>query len=106
VHPLPRINQEWNESQPPKGDVKTKRFSQEEFPPILFKCNVHPWMRAWVAVVSHPFFGVTGDDGSFTLRDVPAGEYTVQAWHEKYGTQELQVKVEAKQTQTADFTFK
>lgn len=105
VHPLPRVNREWNESQPPKGEVKLKTFPKEEAS-ILFKCNVHPWMRAWVAVVSHPFFAVTGDDGSFVLKDVPPGEYTIEAWHEKYGTQELKLKLEPKQPLAADFTFK
>jgi len=106
IHPLPRVNREWNESQPPKGDVKVKSFAREEMPPILFKCNVHPWMRAWVGVVSHPFFAVTGDDGAFVLKEVPAGDYTPEAWHEKFGTMELKVKVEAKQIAPAEFTFK
>lgn len=106
IHPMPRLNREWNESQPPKGELKVKTFPKEEMPPILFKCNVHPWMRAFVGVVSHPFFAVTGDDGTFSLANVPPGEYTLEAWHERYGTQELKVKVEAKQEQTSDFTFK
>ena len=106
IHPLPKINREWNESQPPKGDVKVKTFPKEELPPILFKCNIHPWMRAWVGVSSHPFFAITGDDGSFTIKDVPAGEYTLEVWQERYGTQEMKVKVEPKQTITADFTYK
>ncbi|MCZ2149845.1 MAG: carboxypeptidase regulatory-like domain-containing protein [Bryobacterales bacterium] len=106
IHPLPRVNREWNESQPPKGDVKVKTFPKEEMPPILFKCNVHPWMRAWVGVMSNPYFAVTGDDGTFTLKNVPPGEYTIEAWQERYGTQEIKVKVEPKQAQTADFSFK
>ncbi|MBL8213370.1 MAG: carboxypeptidase regulatory-like domain-containing protein [Bryobacterales bacterium] len=106
IHPLPKLNREWNESQPPKGDVKVKTFPKAEVPPILFKCNVHPWMRAWVGVVKHPYFAVTGDDGSFSLKALPPGEYTLEAWHERYGTQEIKVKVEPKQSQSADFTFK
>jgi hypothetical protein len=106
IHPMPKINREWNESQPPKGEVKVKTFPKEELPPILFKCNVHPWMRAWVGVSSHPFFAVTGDDGTFTLKDVPPGDYTLEVWQERFGTQEIRVKVEPKQTQTADVTFK
>ncbi len=106
IHPLPKLNREWNESQPPKGEVKVKTFPKAEVPPILFKCNVHPWMRAWVGVVNHPFFAVTGDDGSFTIKDLPPGDYTLEAWHERYGTQEIKVKVEPKQAQPADFTFK
>ncbi len=106
IHPMPKINREWNESQPPKGDVKIKSFPKPELPPILFKCNIHPWMRAWVGVSSHPFFAVTGDDGTFTIKDVPAGEYTLEVWQERYGVQELKIKVEARQTTTADFTYK
>ncbi|MBL8177505.1 MAG: DUF2012 domain-containing protein [Bryobacterales bacterium] len=106
IHPMPKINREWNESQPPKGDLKVKSFPKEELPPILFKCNIHPWMRAWVGVSSHPFFAVTGDDGSFTIKDVPAGEYTLEVWQERYGVQEMKIKVEAKQAATADFSYK
>ncbi len=106
IHPMPKINREWNESQPPKGDVKVKTFPKEELPPILFKCNIHPWMRAWVGVSSHPFFAITGDDGTFTIKDVPAGEYTLEVWQERYGVQELKIKVEPKQSVTADFTYK
>jgi len=106
IHPMPKVNREWNESQPPKGEVKVKTFPKEELPPILFKCNVHPWMRAWVGVSSHPFVAVTGEDGTFTLKDVPPGEYTLEAWQERFGVQEIKVKVEPKQAQTADITFK
>ncbi len=106
IHPMPRINREWNESQPPKGDVKVKTFDKEETPPILFKCNVHPWMRAWVGVVSHPYFAVTAEDGTFSLKDVPPGEYQLGAWHERFGTLEINVRVEAKQTPTVNLTFK
>lgn len=107
IHPLPKINREWNESQPPQGEKKVKSFPREETaPPIAVKCNVHPWMRSYIAVVSHPFFAVTGEDGSFTIKGLPPGEYTIQAWHEKYGAQEQKIKVEAKQSATADFNFK
>ena len=107
IHPLPKINREWNESQPPNGEKKIKSFPREEaVPPIAVKCNVHPWMRSYIAVVSHPFFAVSGDDGTFTIKGLPPGEYTIEAWHEKYGTQETKLKVEPKQTATADFTFK
>jgi plastocyanin len=106
IHPLPRINREWNESQPPKGELKVKTFAKEELPPFMMKCNIHPWMRAWVGVSSHPFFAITGDDGSFTLKDVPPGEYTLEVWHERFGTQEIKVKVEPKGTASADFSLK
>jgi hypothetical protein len=63
-------------------------------------------MVAWVGVVSHPFFAVTGEDGSFSLKGLPPGEYTLEAWHEKLGTQEIKVTVAAKDAKTADFAFK
>src|SRR5580658_910955 len=99
IHPLPKINQEWNESQPPKGDPKTKSFAREEVM-IPVKCNVHPWMRAYIGVVSHPFFAVTGEDGTFTIKGLPAGTYTLEVWQEKYGTKDVQVTVAPKQSST------
>jgi hypothetical protein len=105
IHPLPRINREWNESQPPGGDKKVKSFPRQEVM-IPVKCNVHPWMRSYIGVISHPFFAVTGDDGSFTISGLPPGEYTVEAWHERYGTQEMKVTVGPQETKTADFTYK
>ncbi len=104
IHPLPKINQEWNESQPPKGEAKTKSFAREEVM-IPVKCNVHPWMRAYIGVVSHPFFAVTGDDGTFTIKGLPPGTYTLEAWHEKYGTKDQQITVGAKESKTVDFSM-
>src|SRR5262249_7318882 len=76
IHQMPKENREWNESQPPNGEAKKKSFArQEASPPISVKCNVHPWMRAYIAVVSHPFFAVTGDDGTFTIKGLPPGTY-------------------------------
>jgi plastocyanin len=106
IHPMPRVNREWNESQPPKGEVKVKKFDKEEVPPIMFKCNVHPWMRAWVGVVSHPYFAVTDAAGKFELKDVPPGDYVLGAWHERFGAMEMNVKVEPKAAAAASFTFK
>jgi hypothetical protein len=105
IHPLPKINQEWNESQPPKGDSKMKHFAREEVM-IPVKCNVHPWMRAYIGVVGHPFFAVTGDDGTFTIKGLPPGKYTLQAWHEKYGPKDVEVTVAPKESKTVDFDFK
>jgi hypothetical protein len=105
IHPLPKINQEWNQSQPPKGDSLMQRFPREEVM-IPVKCNVHPWMRSYIGVVGHPFFAVTSDDGTFTIKGLPPGKYTVEAWQEKYGTQDLEVTVGAKESKTLDFDFK
>ena len=104
IHPLPQDNREWNESQPPQGEAKIKKFDKPEIM-IPFKCNVHPWMRAYVSVVPHPFFSVTGDDGRFDIKGLPAGDYVIEAVHESFGSQETKVTV-ADAAKTADFTFK
>lgn len=104
IHPMPRINAESNESQPAKGEPKLKSFSKPEVM-ILVKCNLHPWMRVYVGVVAHPFFGVTGEDGSFSLKGLPPGEYTLEAWHERYGVKEVKVKVGPKETAKAEFGY-
>ncbi len=105
IHPMPQSNPEWNESQPPGSEDKMKTFARQEIM-IPVKCNGHPWMRAYIGVVSHPFFAVTGDDGTFTIKGLPPGTYTLTVWHEKYGTQDQQVTVGAKESKTADFTIK
>jgi hypothetical protein len=71
---------------------------------IPVKCNIHPWMRAYIGVVRHPFFAVTGDDGTFTIKGVPPGNYTIEVWQEKYGTQDQNITVAAKDTKTVDFS--
>ena len=105
IHPLPQTNQEWNESQPPGSAAKMQSFARQEVM-IPVKCNIHPWMRAYIGVVSSPFFAVTGDDGTFTIKGLPPGTYTIETWHEKYGTQDQQVTVGAKESKTVDFSFK
>lgn len=106
IHPVPATNREWNQSQPPGSDKLVQSFAREEFaPPIPVKCNIHPWMRSYVAVFKHPFFAVTGTDGTFTLKGLPPGDYTIGTWQEKFGTQEQKVTVAAKETKTVDFTY-
>lgn len=90
VHPLAQINLEWNQSQSPGATPLTRRFAEPETM-IRVKCNIHPWMHAWIGSVAHPYFAVTGEDGSFLLRNVPPGTYTVEAWQEKFGRQEQQI---------------
>jgi uncharacterized protein (DUF2141 family) len=85
--------------------MKTNRtFSAPEVM-VPLECNVHGWMQAYVGVLPHPFFAVTGTDGKFTIANLPAGTYTVEAWHEKYGTQTATVTVAATGSKTQDFTF-
>ena len=90
----------------PKVNDGVKIDPQPKVPEIFrVKCDVHPWMSAWIAVFDHPYFSVTGDDGTFTIKGLPDGNYTLQAWHEKYGTQEAKVTVKDGKAQI-DFTFK
>ncbi len=105
VHPLPKINREWNQSQPPKGQALEKTFPRPEVM-IPVKCNVHPWMKSYIGVVDHPFYAVTGDQGTFEIKGLPPGEYVVEAWHEKYGAQDQKVTLAPSASQTLDFTFK
>ncbi len=103
VHPLPQQNREWNVSQA-AGQELTRSFPRQEVM-IPVKCNMHPWMKVYVGVVSRPYFAVTGDDGSFELKDLPPGDYTIQVWHERYGTQEHQVTVAPQESQEIEFSF-
>jgi hypothetical protein len=106
IHPLPKINQEWNESQAPGSDPKMRSFAREEKdPPIAVKCNVHPWMRSYIAVSNDPYTAVTGDDGTYTIKSLPPGSYTLVTWHEKYGKKETPVTVAAKDTKTVDVSY-
>ena len=72
---------------------------------VPLQCNVHSWMHAYVGVLSHPYFAVSGEDGTFTIDGLPPGTYTVEAWHEKLGTKTATVTVGTGETKTADFTF-
>lgn len=104
VHAEAQVNVPWNESQPPQAEKKFKTFPREEvwFP---VTCSVHPWMRAFLSVVRHPFFAVTGEDGAFTLKGVPPGNYTLEVIQEKLGRKTAQVSVAAHDTKTIDFTY-
>lgn len=105
IHPQPRSNRDWNQSQAPGDPALVRRFTAPEIM-IPVKCNVHNWMRAWIGVVEHPYFAVTGADGSFEIRNVPPGLYTVEAWQEDLGFATLPVKLSASATQDLTFIFK
>ena len=104
VHAESTINASWNESQPPRAEKKFKRFDLQE---VLFPvtCSVHPWMRSYIAVVAHPFFAVTADNGTFTLKGVPPGTYTVEAIHEKYGRKQTSVTIAPTETKAVIFNL-
>jgi len=105
INAQPKVNRRFNIAQPIKGMKTTKAFDKPEVV-VPFKCNVHPWMNAYAAVLDHPFFGVTDSNGSFTLSGLPAGTYTLEAWHEKYGTQTQSVTVTEGETKQVNFSFK
>jgi plastocyanin len=105
VHTLPHANQEWNKSQPLKNMADKKVFTAREVM-VPFKCDVHSWMQAYVGVMDHPYFAVTHDGGKFELKHLPAGTYTVEAWHEKLGTQTQSVTIGERESKDVTFTFK
>ncbi|HYG62893.1 MAG TPA: carboxypeptidase regulatory-like domain-containing protein [Thermoanaerobaculia bacterium] len=104
VSALPKVNGEFNESQPIPGMEFDKKFDKPEVM-VHFKCNVHPWMTAFVGVLPHPYFAVTGENGAFDLAKLPPGTYTLEAWHESLGTQTQQVTVAPNQTAEVTFEF-
>jgi plastocyanin len=105
VHGLPKANKEFNQGQPIQGMKMTHTFSTKEVM-VPFKCDVHGWMNAWIGVLDHPYYAVTSADGSFSLKGLPPGTYTIEAWHEKLGTQTQTVTVAEKETKDVAFTFK
>ena len=103
IHPLAKINREWNRIQPPGTPPFSYSYESEEFIPV--KCNIHPWMQGYFVVLKSSHFAVTGEDGSFRLPDLPPGKYTVTAWQETYGTQKQEITVSGGETQTVNFVF-
>lgn len=106
IHAMPSVNSQFNEGQPVQGMVSTKKFDKVEMTPFKVKCDVHGWMKSYMAVMPHPFYAVSQTNGSFTIANLPPGQYTVVAWHEKYGQQEQKVTVGAKESKALSFTFK
>ena len=104
IHALPNNNEEFNKGQPSGSADLKKTFTKADVM-VKFKCDVHPWMTAYVGVLDHNFYAVTGDDGTFSIKGLPAGDYEVAAWHEKFGTQTAKLKVGAGEAKTADFKF-
>jgi hypothetical protein len=104
IHPLPANNREWNQEQAPHADAQHKFARTEVMIPV--KCNIHAWMHAYIAVLEHPYFAVTGRDGSFEIRNLPPGDYTLAAWQEKLGEQKLQIHLAASGTTTVEFTYR
>lgn len=105
VHGLCRDNPEFNFPQQQQGQEDPIKATQAA-ETYKVKCDVHPWMSAWVVVLDHPFFAITGDDGKFALKDLKPGKYTLVAWQERLGTQEAEVEVGADGNATKPIEFK
>jgi len=104
VHSLPKVNSQFNKPMPPALKETTTTFPKPE-PIFKIKCDVHPWMEAWIGVFTHPFFSTTGKDGKFTISGLDPGTYEITAWHERLGTQTASVTVGASDTKTQNFKF-
>ncbi|HEX8423229.1 MAG TPA: carboxypeptidase regulatory-like domain-containing protein [Pyrinomonadaceae bacterium] len=102
VHPSPKSNKEWNQSQPAGAQPIIQSFSRAEVV-VPVKCNQHPWMKANIGVLRHPLYAISGENGAFEIKGVPPGTYTVAIWHERYGEKTQSVTVGAKETKTQDF---
>lgn len=104
IHALPEENRPFNFGMPNEGDTRERDFREEEVM-VRIKCDVHPWMLAWAGVLPHPFFDTSGEDGAFSIENLPAGDYVIEAWHEEFGTQTQNVTIGDGEAQTLDFTF-
>ena len=104
LHPVPTNNREWNKAQPPGTVWMPPSLAKEAAIPM--KCNIHPWMRSYIAVFKHPFFAVTDKAGTFELKNLPPGDYTIEAWHEKLGKSKQKISVGPGATKELEFVFK
>jgi hypothetical protein len=104
IHPLAKINPEWNKSQPIGSPPIHTTWAKPEFIPV--KCNVHPWMHGWFAVLTTSRHAVTGPDGEFSITGLPPGKYTVTAWQEQFLSQSQDVTISGSETKAVNFIFK
>ena len=104
IHALPKVNKEFNKAQPRSKKKLSVKFEKPEAP-FKIKCDVHPWMGAYIGVFDHPCYSVSENDGTFEISGLNPGTYVIEAWHEKLGSQTVTVTVEDS-TVTQDFTFK
>ena len=105
IHPRPAVNQEFNIGQPRKGMESTKTFDKKEVM-IPVGCDVHPWMRSYISVLDNPFYAVTDEDGKFEIKGLPAGEYEIEAVHEKLKSQTGKITVKDGEKATLDLSYK
>ena len=104
IHSMPKVNKEFNKAMPRSKKLMSVKFDKSE-DPFKIKCDVHPWMGAYLGVFDHPYFAVTDDSGSYTISGLPAGKYVIEAWHEKLGTQTADITVDDSGA-SQDFSFK
>jgi plastocyanin len=104
VHTLPKVNKSFNRSMPATLKEVTTTFDKPE-PIFQVKCDVHPWMSAYIGVFTHPFFSVTSTDGKYTISGLDPGTYEITAWHERLGPQTASITVGANDKKTQDFKF-
>ncbi len=104
VHPMPRVNRPWNKSEPVGDPPIEANFTKPELA-IPIACNIHPWMRAYMFVFAHPYFAITPRTGDFELKGLPPGTYVIEAWHERFGTQDGTVTLGPKESKILDFVF-
>lgn len=104
IHATPTNNAEFNTGQPIEGMTFDRTFDTAEVM-VPFKCDVHGWMNAFVGVVDHPFFSVSGHDGAFDISTLPPGNYVIEAWHEELGTQTQEITVAEGETAPVSFVF-
>ena len=106
IHSMPKVNKEFNFAMPKVVKEKKSTFSKSEPSPFYIKCDVHPWMKAWVLVSDHPYFAVTDATGNFTINDIPAGTYEEVCWQEKFKKKPLTETVTiGSGEEVKDFTF-
>lgn len=104
IHPMPKNNPEWNQSQMPHSQPLEKTFSRPELM-IPVKCNQHPWMHMYLSVIGSPYFAITSKDGRFSLQGLPPGTYTIAAVQEKYGERTQTITVGAKEDKNLNFSY-
>ena len=104
VHSYPKASKPFNLGLPLVGMKQTKKFDAPEIM-VPLKCDVHPWMQGYIGVVAHPYFSVSDAEGKFELKNLPPGEYTVEAWHEKLGAQSQKIKIEPQETKEIEFKY-
>ena len=104
VHSLAKNTKGFNVAQPKQGMKMQQSFEKPEVM-VKIKCEVHNWMSAYIGVLDNPFFAVSNDKGSFEIKNLPAGTYELEAWHEKFGVKTMKVTIGASESKAVDFSF-